>query len=328
MSVRRHLRARPAFSLVELMVVVAIIGVLTSLILVGINSMETSAYMTTDLAHHRMIAKASALHATDNENRLLHPRTEPTNSGQIQGMANNQYVPEIITQNMIQEAVESANKRLWVRAYDDENVIRLDDVDNGLPDTSRRELLRALSDGAAWMYMDGDGSQYRSPLDPTQLRRSYSLNAFTGSELCPDEWFGTGWSDPFYGEFARYATGTPTLSQIPQPANTFFSIIEWDPGHGTNIPPGRNFLGFMLHPNQATGYANYQIWHDIPGFWYNDKYTISMVDGSTRAVPISEPDLPAILNQHRVVHDGPDLRRIQQWMLPGVLEYRFDEVGE
>ena len=315
---------RTGFSLVELMVVVAIIGILASLILVGISRMETSAYMATDLAHHRMIAKASASHATEHENRLLHPRTEPTDHDQIHDMVPNQYVREIIDIEMVDQAVIDANKRLWVRAYDDGNVQRLTDVDTGLPDTSRRELPRALSDGSAWAYMDGDPSHYRSPLDPTQLTRSYSLNSFVGTELCPDEWFGTSWSDPFYGEFAMYAVGTPTLSAIPQPANTFCSIIEWDPGHGTSIPPGRNFLGFMLHPNQATGYANYQIWHDIPGFWYNESYTISMVDGSTKAVPISDPDLPEALDQHRVVYDGPDLRQIQGWMLPGVLEYRFD----
>ncbi len=315
---------RRAFSLVELMVVVAIIGILVSLVMVGLSQMEASAYLAQDLSNHRMITKASALHATDNENRLLHPRTELTNAGQISGMINNPHVREIIDAQMIEEAVENCNKRLWVRSYDEAGITRLTDLDTGLPEVSRQELMRALSDGAAWAYMDGDESHYRSPLDPTHLRRSYSINAFTGTELCPDEWFGTGWSDPFYGQFAMYAVGTPTLSAIPQPSNTFFSITEFDPGHNSSIPPGRNFLGFMLHPNQATGYANYQIWHDIPGFWYNGKYTISMVDGSTKAVPITDQELPEALDQHRVVYDGPDLRQIQGWMLPGILEYRFD----
>ena len=322
----KHLKRHYGFSLIELMVVVAIISILISMILVAITSMESSAYMTTDLAHHRMIAKANAQHATDHENRLLHPRTEPTDHDQIHDMVNHQFVPEIITLGMIDQAVIDANKRLWVRAYDEGDRQRLSDVDTGLPETSRRELPQALSDGAAWEYMDGDESHYRSPLDPTQIARSYSLNAFTGTELCPDEWFGTGWSDPFYGEFARYAVGTPTFTAIPQPSNTFFSIIEFDPGHNSSLPPGRNFLGFMLHPNQATGYADYQIWHDIPGFWYNGRYTLSMVDGSTKSVPINDPDLADVLNEHRVVHDGPDLRTIQGWMLPGVLEYRFDEL--
>ena len=316
------------FSLVELMVVVAIIGILIALVLVGVSKLEMSSYLAQDLSHQRMIAKANAQHATDHDSRMLHPRTEATNAGQISGMMTNQYVPEIIDTPMINQAVENANKRLWVRAYDEAGVTRLTDVDTGLPETSRRELIRALSDGAAWEYMDGDESYYRSPMDPTQLRRSYSLNSFVGTELCPDEWFGTGWSDPFYGQFARYAVGTPTLSAIPQPANTFLSITEYDPGHNTSIPPGRNFLGFMLHPNQATGYANYQIWHDIPGFWYDNKYTVAMVDGSTRAVSLTDQNLPEILDEHRVVHDGPDLRQIQGWMLPGILEYRFDEVGE
>jgi len=319
---------RRAFSLIELMVVIAIIGILASFLLVGISKMETAAYLAQDLSNQRMIAKASAQHATDNESRLLHPRTEETNHDQIHHIAESEYVPEIIDMQMVDQAVIDANKRLWVRAYDEPGITRLTDFDTGLPDTSRQELMRALSDGAAWEYMDGDESHYRSPLDPTHLRRSYSLNSFVGTELCPDEWFGTGWSDPFYGQFARYAVGTPTLAAIPQPSNTFCSITEYDPGHNTSIPPGRNFLGFMLHPNQATGYANYQIWHDIPGFWYNKSYTISMVDGSTQAVPITDQDLPDILNGHRIVHDGPDLRQIQGWMLPGVLEYRFDEVGE
>ena len=321
---RWTVNSRKGFSLVELMVVVAIIGILASLLLVGISKMETSAYMSTDLSHHRMIAKASATHATDNENRLLHPRTEETDQNQINGMVGHQYVREIIDNEMIDQAVINANKRLWVRAYDESGIIRLTDADTGLPETSRRELTRALSDGAAWQYMDGDPSIYRSPLDPTKITRSYSLNAFVGTELCPDEWFGTGYTDPFYSEFAMYAVGTPTLSSIPQPSNTFFSITEWDPGHSSSVPPGRNHLGFMLHPNQATGYANYQIWHDIPGFWYGGNYTISMVDGSTKSVPVTDPNLVEALDEHRVVYDGADLRQIQGWMLPGVLEYRFD----
>ena len=63
MSVTNPSVRRSAFTIVELLVVVAILGVLMSLVLVGVSSMDDSAMSTTDLARQRQIALASGQYA-------------------------------------------------------------------------------------------------------------------------------------------------------------------------------------------------------------------------------------------------------------------------
>ena len=77
------------------------------------------------------------------------------------------------------------------------------------------------------------------------------------------------------------------------------------------------------------GFSNYQIWHDLPGLWDPARMNMSYMDGSTRQFLFSEPNLAAALDtngdgipNHRANFDGPDIRRLQKQLLPGVLEFR------
>ncbi|MCH2142470.1 MAG: type II secretion system GspH family protein [Phycisphaerales bacterium] len=322
------------FTLMELMVVVSILAAMTALVLVSVDSMNTASMHALDMSNQRSIARANIQHAEEHQGLLLHPRTDRLSLGELNQFANDSSYDLQLEE--IPALVERGDRRLWVRAYDDALATRLITVDPGQPASMKIEKVEALVDGEAWQYMDGNPANYKSPLDTTNRLRSYSLNAYIGCEISADDIYARGsWTDPFYGQFVKYSVPCPTLSYIKQPANTICSITEDDPGHSGGNPPGHNLLGFMLHPNQMAGYSNYQIWHDLPGLWDPARMNLSYMDGSTRQFLFSEPELASSLDtngdgipNHRATFDGPDIRRLQKQLLPGVLEYRTDsDVG-
>ncbi|MBT5383333.1 MAG: type II secretion system protein, partial [Phycisphaerae bacterium] len=245
---------RSAFTLVELLVVVAILGVLMSLVLVGVSSMDDSAMSTTDLARQRQIALAEGQYAAANDGRLFHPRTAPVGDNNFE--QNNGWFPpseyEILGDP--QELAKDVTDRLWVRAYNDGGNTRLESLDGNSYEV---ELTKAFSDGAAWEYLDGNIDTYLSPLDQTGRMRSYAINSFIGVNVCADDWyFGNGYPMPFANAFVKYAVPTPTMMHIKQPSKTMCTIGEDDPGIGGG-PPGHNGHGFMMHPNQdGSDFAN------------------------------------------------------------------------
>lgn len=319
---------RRGFSLMELMIVVSILGVLAVLTLVGIQSLDDASMHSLDMTNQRSIARATLQHTADNKGLLLHPRTAPVSNNDFSSFANDDWF--IVDNSEIPDLIKNVNDRLWVRAYDETGVDRLFTVDPGQPAEQKIERPEALSHGAAWQYMDGNIEVYKSPLDTTPRTRSYSLNCFVGPVLAADDIYARwSWNDPFYGNFVKYAVPCPTMGHVKQPGNTFCSITEDDPGHNGGTPPGHNLLGFLLHPNQEPGFSNYQIWHDLPGFWDPTRMNMSYMDGSVRPFKFTEPDLARELDtdgdglpNHRAVFDGTDLRQLQKMLLPGVLEYR------
>jgi prepilin-type N-terminal cleavage/methylation domain-containing protein len=316
---------RSAFTIVELLLVVAILGILMSLVLIGVGSLDDSAMSTTDLARQRQIALAEGKYAAANDSRLFHPRTAPVESGIFDAFPDTYEVlgnPEELEQDV--------TNRLWVRAYNDSGNQRLEGLDGG---TYEVELVKAFSDGVAWEYLDGNVDAYRSPLDPTRRLRSYAINSYIGVNVCADDhYFGEGPSEPFAGPFVKYAVPTPTMMHIKQPSRTMCTIGEDDPGIGGG-PPGHNGHGFMMHPNQkGSDFAAFQIWIDIPGLWNPGVINISHMDGSTESIKLSEPNLYDKLDsnndgvpEHGVIFDGPDIQALQQRLLSGVLEYRSED---
>ncbi len=90
---RRDFSRCGAFTLVELMVVIAIIALLLGLVVVGIGGMMTRARVAKDLANQRGFGKADSSFSVDHGGRLLHPWTVP------------------VGPNLPQE------DRMWVRSY-------------------------------------------------------------------------------------------------------------------------------------------------------------------------------------------------------------------
>jgi prepilin-type N-terminal cleavage/methylation domain-containing protein len=310
--------ARRGFTIMELMAVLAIIAVLASMVLVAVRSLDSAAMSTSDLARQRQISIANSQHAAGNDSRLLHPRTEP-DDGQFDQMGSDpQYDLAGRTPDELNKDVRT---RMWVRAFNDDAGQRLESLDD---DTISAERPSALSDGAAWEYLDGNLDTYRSPLDSSKRLRSYSLNAYVGVNMTADDsYFSSGNPlNPYGGDFIKYAVGCPTMMGVKQPSRTMCSIAEDDPGESGHSP-GRNFNGFLIHPNQAIGqFENFQMWYDRPGLWDPTRINLSNMDGSTTSLEVVTPELPSILDSHRVVYDCPEIRQLQQRLLPGVLEFR------
>ena len=192
-------KTKHGFTLIELLVVIAILGVLMSLIIVGIGLMMTKTKATKDLTNHKAIGLANWSHSIDNNGRLLHPRTELHNTSSI-------------------------DDRIWVRAYDDDETTRLS--------ADGAELPSALEDGAAFAYI-GTIAAFHSPLDLDDRLRSYSMSGYIGVEesVNDDVDLGIDFGNFFAGDFPQ----TITASQIPQPSNTMSSISESDARHPRNI---------------------------------------------------------------------------------------------
>lgn len=198
------------FTLVELLVVIAIIGILMSLIVVGIGLMLTRTKATKDLTNHKTLGAANWTHSIEHNGRMLHPRTQIDD----------------------QDSTDSQIERFWVRSYDEpsDGIIRLEYADGP-------ELALALEDGAAFPYIENIDA-YRSPLDPTARLRSYSLSSFIGVEFGIDD--TQTFNIPGLSEFFLPAL---TASQVPQPSSTLNSISEDDRRTG-----GPNWNGWLLHP--------------------------------------------------------------------------------
>ena len=135
-----------------MLVVIAIIGILMALVIVGIGLMMTKTKATKDLTNHKAIGLANWSHSIDNNGRLLHPRTG---------------VENVSTQFL-------GADRIWVKASDD-NL-----------DADGLELPSALEDGAAFAYI-GTIAAFHSPLDLADRLRSYSMSAFIGVEEFVDD---------------------------------------------------------------------------------------------------------------------------------------------
>ena len=243
MSIKTHLRG---FTLIELMIVIAIIAILIGLVVVAAGAMLERSKSTKDLTNQRTIGTASWTHSVDHNGELLNPRTErdPGNSTQAQ------------------------IDRFWVKGYNDNFAARLDSDDS--------EMEAVLKDGAAFDYI-GSVDVYRSPLDPTDRLRSYSMSAYIGVSQGIDDYSGyniTGLTEFF--------TPTLTASQIPQPSETLNTIIEDDRRHPAN------WNGWMFDPQDDTTSLS---WYDFPAFWMENTVNISHVDGSTQSITLSSDTL-------------------------------------
>jgi prepilin-type N-terminal cleavage/methylation domain-containing protein len=240
------IKIKNGFTLIELLVVIAIIGILMSLAVTGIGMMLTRTKATKDLTNHRAIAAANWTHSTDHKGRLLHPRTQ-------------------IDTN---DSTDAQIERFWIKSFDETGATRLDGA---------AELALAIEDGAAFPYLENLDA-YKSPLDPTERLRSYSLSAFVGVE------FGIDDSQLFnITGLSEFFMPAMTASQIPQPSSTMASISEDDRRTG-----GPNWNGWLLHPKNDMPFL---VWYDIPAFWVPNEVGTSNVDGSTSTIKLTTQGL-------------------------------------
>jgi prepilin-type N-terminal cleavage/methylation domain-containing protein len=230
---RANSRGPGGFTLVEVLVVVAIIVILIAILLPVLGRVRGNARTTVCLTNHRTLATAATQYALDNNQRLASPRTD-----KISGVTSP-----------------------WVNASGS----NLQTLPGGL----KVETLAALETGALWDYADRNVSAYKSPLDPTDRLRSYSMNAYVGNVNCPDD-FGCGTLVPLPS--GQNSLSTNSLTKIPQPSRTLAFINE-------ESPLGYNEEGWVI--DWSVPY-----WEDTPAIWDGTRINVSFMDGSTKTLDI------------------------------------------
>ena len=304
------------FTLVELLVVIAIIALLVGLLVVAIGRARGAAVNTADQANLRSIASAANTYASSNKGRLPSPRTDTP--GRWGSLTKDPKVAFNATSN---SRDDNANAyKPWVVA--EPTGTNADTIDA----TKNVETLAALEKGSMWNYL-GDAKLYRSPMDPSERPRSYSINAFVGV-LYADDFDGLPGGSQGSGAWISYNHGhdTRTLSRIRQPSGTFYAIGEWDKYKSKTQVDGWNFGGFLANPDPTKGVR----WFDAPAIWSTPQYQVNLsnCDGSTSAYQIQSKSL----RDGKVVTDPvngfadftgeskPDLVGLKALILPGLIK--------
>ncbi len=299
MSIRQNnLRA---FTVTELLVVVAIIGVLVALLLVGLGKGRLLARVTSCLSNQRQIALAQASYATDNLGAYASPRTSIPVESLLMNFSNSCGTFAMTINN---GNTANASYHTWTASYG-AGLVGGVEYEYGVNSTT--PTAKALSGGRLFSHI-GSTQLYRSPLDPTGRIRSYSLSGFVGTTSPGDKpGFGLSWHTWFCNQGVTPREWVAThLAHIKMPAQTLMSIVEDDGTNGLTY----NEQSWMLDPRPPLGSiappgtpnpstwgnsAGWDGWIDTPAFWYPKNITYSYVDGSTESYSLQNSKLPGLV---------------------------------
>ena len=288
---------RRAFTVVELLVVVAIIALLVAILIVGLGKARAMAQTAGCLSNQRQVSLAQASYALDNNGAYASNRTSP--DGTFAYTLTNACGSFPILINKGNTNADSYHS--WTASYG-VGIVGGSEQEFGL--NSNNTTARALSKGRLFPYM-GSYKVYRSPLDPTDRIRSYALQSFIGATVPEDS---NEWSTKWHGWFCGQGV-TPRewiSTHVPHhkyPSQTIMSIIEDDsdgfafnnqgwvidprPPVGIPAPPG------TPNPGQWSTTGGWEGWIDWPALWDPNNITYSYVDGSTEAYSLQRPKLVA-----------------------------------
>ncbi len=301
---RRHnlpvTAGRCAFTVVELLVVVAIIAILAALVLTGLEKARTMASVAACLSNQRQISLAQASYALDNGGALASPRTSYGGGSTTATFTNPCGTVSFILNN---GSASSTTYHPWTASYG-AGVVGGSEVENGLNSTN--PLAKALSGGRLFPYI-GSFKVYRSPIDPTNRIRSYSLNAFVGVTVPTD---APGYLQVWQTWFCAQGVTprelvTTHLKMIKDPSHTLMSLVE-DDSDGFNFnnegwlidprpPPGSPAPPHALNPAMWGNSGGWSGWVDWPAFWDPSNITYSHVDGSTESYSLQNPRLVSLI---------------------------------
>ena len=242
---------RKAFTLVELLVVVAVIGILISLLLPAISRFRVQAQSTECLTNQRNLIAAYTQYSIDKNGRV--PGTDTgTYSYDWMQTVGGQHNPDDDCCSGFQTNVSN-----WDEFGDETN-----------PNT---EYIAAFTKGSLWDYI-GDLDVYSSPQDPrlindpeTYRLRSYSFSAFAGKEAyCR-------------GCTSGLVSAADSYSQFRDPSNQLSTLCEAD-------TRGANLNGFLqlsnwIDPGFAPCSSSFE-WTDEPVVWNPGRWNVSFIDGS------------------------------------------------
>jgi prepilin-type N-terminal cleavage/methylation domain-containing protein/prepilin-type processing-associated H-X9-DG protein len=231
-----------AFTLIELVVVVSIIGILSALLLPSLSNAKSRAQATSCMNNSKQLMLAWILYAADNNDRCV----------------NNFGVETVM------EDLEAEEFRDWV------NNVMTWTVSNSVADLSNTNEAW-VRNGLLSKYVGGSLNVYKCPADhylsPDQLAagwtarlRSISMNAYLGpSSASPeDQAATTNGFQPGYRQFTK-------ASQIPQPSMIFVTLDE-----------NANSINDGLYLNTL---ENEEGWNDAPGSYHNGACGASFADG-------------------------------------------------
>ncbi len=293
---RQSLVPARAFTVVELLVVVAVIAVLLALMLAGFQKAQLMARTSACLSNQRQLAFAQAGYSGDNGGAFASPRTSiPTMSLFLTftGACSEKLV--INNGN-----ASNASYHTWTASYG-AGLVGGVEFEVGVNTTNPQA--KALSGGRLYSYI-GAPTLYRSPFDPSARIRSYSYSGFIGTTTPGDNSnFGSSWQPWFCTQGVRASEMITThTSRIKFPSQTLLSIVEDDPTNGLSY----NAQSFMIDPRPPAGTppptgapnsglwgntAGWLGWIDSPAFWQPTAITYSYVDGSTESYRMSNPNL-------------------------------------
>ncbi len=236
-------RTRSAFTLIEVLVVIAIIGILASLLLPAINKARERGNAIVCLNNTKQLSLGWLLYADDHEGIL------PYNLG----MSGN---PETSFRTNLN----------WVN-----NVMSFDlSSDN----TNRATITQA----AMGSYFSGSTAFYRCPSDrvlsSVQIEagwnsriRSYSMNALIGNAGAFSA-NGYNINNPRYKQFFKQ-------SQIPKPSDIFVFLDE----HPSSIDDGYFVNKESAQGAYSSSVTAYPVWIDLPGSYHNRSAAFAFADG-------------------------------------------------
>lgn len=311
---------RRAFTLTELVVVIGLIALLLSMVLfVGARVLRT-ARAASCASNQRQIALAWTSYATDQNGALVSSRT--TIPADLEARMDTLCGVVTILINQGNQAPESYHG--WVADYRN-HVAGGIEREHGINSTDPRD--RALSAGRLFEHL-GDTAAYKSPLDPTNRIRSYSLNAWVGTTIPNDNpAYGVWFCD--FGMPAAMMRSTH-LARIAEPSNTICSIIEQDTANGVAT---WNHFGWIFDPRlplallPGFGNAPAYRWVDAPAVWDPEHVTYSLCDGSSASHAMQDQRLVAQFakESHGLVEPHVEGSVANDWMhfrrriLPGPL---------
>ncbi|MSR29642.1 MAG: type II secretion system protein, partial [Phycisphaerales bacterium] len=277
------------FTVVELLVVVAIIGLLVAILVVGLEKARFLSQTARCLNNQRTLALAQVSYATDNGGAYASSQTKIWPGFDFDFPLNNAcgaFHIVINKGNMTQTAYHG-----WVASYAP-NMTVIAGVEYEAP--------AALEKGRLFAYI-GSPHAYRSPLEPTTDRiRSYSFNGFVGTTI-PEDGIdrATAWHTWFCAKGVNPNQWKSTHAAfIKHPSQMLCAIVE-DDRRANQL--AYNAGGWLFDPRTPAGTPDanpvpatgWQGWIDWPAFWHPEAITHSYMDGSTATYSVQSRILPS-----------------------------------